>query len=218
MENNRYRNINELISEVEALGDWKDISQRRNFLKIIAKVKLLYQGYEIANEKGETIRENYPTEVFDAIIEVCKAKFPTDEEEVFDKEGKLKEGYPKYSNYLFLVKNRLGIAILGQGTRMGTIAKEEFKIDVFDRSATREEVDGLITSSKEYLNKKKEQELDASDTDSERQKKEESIRKSRAEKQIIEHQIAETDKKIEELTKLLEQEKAKRTDLSKLIR
>ena len=47
MENNRYGNINELISEIEALGDWRDVSQRSNFLKVLSKIAMIYYGYEI---------------------------------------------------------------------------------------------------------------------------------------------------------------------------
>ena len=216
MENNRYGNIYELISEIEALGDWRDVSQRSNFLKVLSKIAMIYHGYEIENENEdeETTIEYYPKEVIDAIVEACKSKFPSDDKEVFDEEGNLKEGYPEYSNYLFLVKDGLGISILGQRTRIAEIAREEFGIDVYDSTATREEVDGLISSSKEYLEKKKEQELDDSAISPERQEKEASIEKRQAEKQAIEQQIAEIDKEIEVLTPLLNQKKAQRDDLS----
>lgn len=213
MENNRYGNINELISEIEALGDWKDVSQRSNFLKVLSKIAMIYQGYEIKNENGEITRGYYPEEVTDAIVEACKLKFPSDRIEAFDEENKLREGYPEYSSYLFLVKDGSGISLLGERTRIDEIAREEFGINVYDRTATREEVDGLISSSKEYLDKKKEQELDGSDISPERQEKEASIRKSQAEKQAIVQQIAEIDKEIEVLTALLKQKKAQRDDL-----
>ena len=153
MENNRYGNINELISEIEALGDWKDVSQRRNFFKVLSKITVIYHGYEIKNENGEITRGKYPKEVIEAIVEACKAKFPSDDKEVFDEEGNLKEGYPDYSNYLVLVNDALSISLMGERTRIDEIAREEFGINVYDKTATREEVDGLIRSSKEFLEK-----------------------------------------------------------------
>lgn len=213
MENNRYGNINELISEIEALGDWQDVSQRENFFKVLSKITVIYHGYEIKNENGEKTSGYYPEEVTEAIVRACKGKFPT-KDQVFDEQGQLKPGYPEYSNYLVLVNDALSISLMGERTRIDEIARNEFGIDVYHTPATREEVDGLIASSKEYLDKKKEQELDDSATSPERQEKEASIRKSQAEKQAIAQQIAEIDKEIEVLTALLKQKKAQRDDLS----
>ena len=213
VENNRYGNINELISEIEALGDWKDVSQRENFFRVLSKITVLYNGYEIKNKNGETTKGYYPEEVFEAIVTACKGKFPT-EEQVFDEQGELKPGCPEYSNYLVLVNDYSGISLMGERTRINQIARDEFGIDVYHTSATREEVDGLISSSKDFLEKKKEQELEGSGTSSERTEKETSIRKSQAEKQAIEQQIAEIDKEIEDLTAALNQKKAERDALA----
>jgi hypothetical protein len=202
-----------LISEIETLGDWRDPSQRSNFFRVLSKIAVIYNGYEIKNENGETIRGYYPKEVIEAIVEACKEKFPA-EYQAFDERGELKPGYPEYSNYLVLANDVSGISLMGERTRIDEIAREEFGINVYDRTATREEVDGLISSSKEFLDKKKEQELDNSATSPERQEKEASIRRSQAEKQAIVQQIAEIDKEIEELTALLNKKKAQRDDLS----
>ena len=214
MGNNRYGNINELIDDIETLGDWKDVSQKKEFLKVLSKIAVIYNGYEIESENGEVIAGRYPKEVTDAIVEACKAKFPSDPEEAFDEEDNLREGYPEYSDLLFLVRDASSISYLGERSRINDIALQEFGINVYAKTATREEVDELISSSREYLEKKKKQELDEVAPTSERQEKEDNIRKSQAEKKEIEGQIAEVDEEIEELTALLNQKKAQRSDLS----
>lgn len=221
MENNKYgyRNINELISEIEALGDWRDITQRDKFLKVLSKIAKIYYGYNIKGEDGEVTTGYYPKEVFDAIIEVCKAKFPIDSEnrELFDDYGRLKKEYPEYFTYLFCVKDYIRLTRhLSQDQLFAILAMKEFGIEVdCAGTATKEEVDELIASSKEYLEKKKEQKLNVADSNPERQEKEESIRKSQEEKQAIKKQISEIDKEIEDLTSLLKQKKAQRDDLSR---
>ena len=154
MSSNRYRNINELIDEVKALGDWRDLSQRDNFFKVLSKISVLYFGYKV-NENGKETRKWYPKEVIDAVVEACKGKFPTTEDAFEKVNGKsqLKQGCPDYSNYLVLVKDALSISLMGERTRIDEIAKRDFGIDVFDTPATQEEVEELISSSKDYLEK-----------------------------------------------------------------
>ena len=159
MENNRYRNINELLNEIASLGDWRDVSEKSNFFKILSKITVIYHGYELEDESGKKHREKYPDEVMQAIVKACKDKFPT-KEEVFDEDGRLKPGYPDYSNYLVLVNDVLSISLLGERTGIDEIAKKEFGIDVYHTLATKEEVDEMIQSSKAYLEKLHSQELD----------------------------------------------------------
>ena len=152
MENNRYRNINELLNEIESLGDWRDVSQRDKFFKVLSKITVIYHGYEIEDESGKKSEEWYPDEVMQAIVKACKGKFPT-KEQVFDKDGHLKSGYPDYSNYLVLVNDALSISLMGERTRIDEIARNEFGIDVYHTPATKEEVDEMVQSSKEYYEK-----------------------------------------------------------------
>ena len=207
MGNNRYGNINELISEVEALGDWKDINQRSNFFKILSKIAVIYNGYDVKNENGDTTSEYYPEEVLDAIVEVCKGKFPSDKREAYDEANNLREGYPEYSNYLLLATDRAGIGILGERSRIDSIAKKEFGINVYDGTATREEIDGLINSSKEFLNKKKEQELGSTGITSKRQEIEASIVKSKRDKEVIKMEIDKIDKEIDKEIEVMNENK-----------
>lgn len=159
MENNRYRNINELLAEVESLGDWRDVSQRDKFFRILSKITVIYNGYKTTDEKGKTSTKWYPSEVMDAIVEACRGKFPTSEEAFFKFAGKsqLRPGCPDYSNYLVLVQDPLSISLMGERTRIDEIAKNDFGIDVYNTPSSQDEVEELISSSKEYIDKVHEQ-------------------------------------------------------------
>lgn len=152
MENNRYRNINELLNEIEELGDWRDVSQRDKFFKVLSKITVIYHGYEIEDENEKKSNGWYPDEVMQAIVKACKSKFPT-KGQVFDKDGNIKSGYPDYSNYLVLVNDAIGISLMGERTRIDEIAKNEFGIDVYHTPATKEDVEEMVQSSKEYYEK-----------------------------------------------------------------
>ena len=158
MKSNRYKNINELLSEIEALGDWRDVSQRDNFFKILSKITVIYNGYKVTDEKGKESSKWYPEEVMEAIVEACKGKFPNKDEafEKIDGKRRLKPGCPDYSKYLVLVNDALSISLMGERTRIDEIARNEFGIDVYNTPSTPEDVEELISSSKEYLEKVKE--------------------------------------------------------------
>ena len=144
---NNYSNISELIEEVEQLGDWKDESQRDAYFHILAKLATIYNGYKIGRTK-----DYYPSSVIDAMTNICAQKFPS-KKEPFDENGNLKPGYPNYSNYLVLATTPMGISVLAERTRMDEIARENFGIDVYNGTATKEEVDALVKSCEEYLAK-----------------------------------------------------------------
>lgn len=219
MENNRYRNINELLNEIESLGDWRDVSQRDKFFKVLSKITVIYYGYEIKNENGEKTRGYYPKEVIEAIVKACKGKFPT-EEQIFDKDGHLKQGYPDYSNYLVLVNDALGISVMGERTRIAEIARNDLGIDVYHTPATREEVDEMVQSSKEYyervVNEEKQNKEELHKTDStkevlaERRAEEKEIVDSSLEKVQLTSEIGDIEKQLEEL-------RAKEAELKKVL-
>lgn len=145
--NNRYSTIEELIAEVEALGDWKDESQRDAYFKILAKITVLYNGYTLRGRE-----KYYPSEVIEAVCHVCSQKFPK-KSVPFDEKGDLKPGFPEYSNYLVLATEPSLVSIMGERTNIDGIAHKEFGIDVYDTPATKAQVDSLVNSSKAYLEK-----------------------------------------------------------------
>lgn len=146
MGSNRYGNINELIEEVNALGNWKDPAQKDNYFRILAKINVLYQGYNIGNEEKKSY---YPSEVFKAICIACREKFPKDHE-VFNRFNKYRFGVPQYARYFTLVQEPKLISLMGERISIDKIAESDFGIDVYNEPATREDVEGLIESSKEY--------------------------------------------------------------------
>ena len=143
----KYTNIEQIRSEIESLGDWKDSSQRDSYLKVISKIISVYHGYELDDGK----RQYYPEEVTKAIADICSKKFPS-KDEVF-KDGKLRPGMPdnEFSNYVTLATTPLGISLLGERTRIDQIAREKFGIDVYHTQMTEEESKKLIESSEQYL-------------------------------------------------------------------
>lgn len=143
----KYIDIEQIRSEIESLGDWKDPSQRDNYLKVISKITSIYHGYEL----DDGARQYYPGEVTKAIADICSKKFPS-KDEVF-KNGKLRPGMPdnEFSNYVTLATTPLGISFLGLRTRIDQIAREKFGIDVHHTQMTEEEARKLIESSEQYL-------------------------------------------------------------------
>ena len=69
--NNRYYNINELIKDVEALGDWRDPSQLEAFSEVY--YKMTNTGHACSSQKG---MHYYPIDVFNAMHDVSSKKFP----------------------------------------------------------------------------------------------------------------------------------------------
>ncbi len=147
IKSDKYTDIEQIISEVESLGDWKDPSQRDSYLKVISKIISIYHGYEL--EEGK--RQPYPREVIKAIVDICAKKFPSPDE-VF-KDGELRPEMPddEFSNYVTSATTRLGISLLGERTRIDQIAREQFGIDVYHTQMTEEEARKLIESSEQYV-------------------------------------------------------------------
>ena len=148
--NIRYNTIEELIAEVEALGDWKDPSQKEAYFIILAKLAVLYEGYKIDGE-----RNFYPSEVMKAVCMVCSQKFPS-QDIAYDENGKLKPGCPGYTNYLCLAAEPLLVSLMCERTDIPGRAKEYFGIRIYDVPATQEQVDSLVESCRRYLEKVKE--------------------------------------------------------------
>ncbi|MBR6034231.1 MAG: hypothetical protein IKP28_05835 [Clostridia bacterium] len=143
----KYTDIEQIISEIESLGDWKDPSQRDRYLKVISKIVAIYIGYELGDGK----KQHFPHEVIRAIAHICSKKFPS-EEEVFQ-DGKLRPGMPdvKFSNYVVEATTPLGISFLAERTGIEEIAQAKFGIDVYHTQMTEEEVKQLIESAEQYL-------------------------------------------------------------------
>lgn len=151
IKNARYSTIEELIEEVNALGDWKDPSQENAYFRILSKLVVLYDGYEFDSYLGKT-RGHYPKEVLEAASKVCSSKFPS-KDIPFDKNGDLKPGCPAYTYYLILANKVIDINMLGERTDIRRIAREKFAIVPERVPATQEMVESLIESSKAYMEK-----------------------------------------------------------------
>ena len=142
----KYTDIEQIKSEIESLGDWKDPSKRDSYLKVISKIISIYHGYELDN--GE--RKCYPEEVIKAIADICSKKFPSTDEAFKDEKGPEMPD-SEFLNYVTLSTTPLGISLLGERTRIDRIAREKFGIDVYHTQMTEEEARKLIESSEQYL-------------------------------------------------------------------
>ena len=140
-----YNSIEELITDVEALGDWRNPVQRDAFFVVLSKACSLYYGYY---DKGE--RQYYPSEVLDAACKVLSTKFP-DKSEVFDESGNLNPRYPLYSNFFTCATTPFGISTLCERSPLDDIAKDYFDIDIYRTEKTKKQADNLISSCKKYL-------------------------------------------------------------------
>lgn len=143
-----YNSIEEVIADVEALGDWRDPAEKDAFFIVLSKVAAVHKGYTL---DGKEVTR-YPDEVLESICMVLKSKFPS-EHEPFDKNGDLKPGLPEYSNYLACATIPLYIDFLCERADMGYIAMTEYDIDINKTRKTQEQVDAFSASCKEYLKK-----------------------------------------------------------------
>ena len=145
MDRNYYSHINELIEEVNALGDWKKESERDNYFKVLSKITLVYNCY----------REGLDHEIIESMVEACKGKFPL-KQDVFDQTTqKVKEGLPQYVMYYPLVDSISGIALLAERTNIEKYA-EKLGIDVHDKEIPKEDIKTFVDSSRDYVRKGKE--------------------------------------------------------------
>ena len=118
--------IKNLVDDVKALGDWKSEEGTKDYLKVLAKIDNIKNGYSYYKEDellgGQRIEGNFPQVVIDALVEICKSKFPSKEEVL--ENGEIKQGLPKYADYLPLATSGLGIDILHERTNIRGIASE----------------------------------------------------------------------------------------------
>lgn len=147
--NLRYNTIQELIEDVEKLGDWKDPAQKDAYFLILAKLTVIQNGYRFEDELG-TVNGYYPPYVTKAICKICSQKFPADDVP-FDEDGRLKPGFPDYSNYLVLPTTGLGLSILAERTNIYKITEEKFNVSLHGVPATKEQVLSFMESCKNYL-------------------------------------------------------------------
>ena len=142
--------IKDLLSDVKALGDWKSEEGIKGYLKVLAKIDNIKNGYSYYRQDelfgSQRVEGKFPPVVLDAIVEICKSKFPTDEE-VFEN-GKVKEGLPILANYLPLANSKLGIDILYERTDIRGIANENgWKYGSYGEETARD----IVTSSQKLM-------------------------------------------------------------------
>ncbi len=142
----RFTSMDQILKEIEDLGDWKDPAEKEKYYKFMSKVMAIYYGCNIDG------KNQYFPEVIDAIAFACKksGKFPT-KEEVFVN-GKLAEGLEDgtYCNRVANFTSPLGISFIGERMPLDDIAKNEFGIDVMNLQMTNEEAKQLTESAQKY--------------------------------------------------------------------
>lgn len=143
----KYTDIEQIRSDVESLGDWKDPTQRDNYLKVISKIASICYGYSL-NDGGHA---SYGKVVKKAIADICSKKFPS-QDEIFEYD-ELNPGMLDLDDEFYKcvthVTTRQGLNVLQ--FEMQEIARKKFGIDVFDNGVTEEEAKKLIESSRQYL-------------------------------------------------------------------
>ncbi|MBR4124251.1 MAG: hypothetical protein IKR12_01630 [Clostridia bacterium] len=147
-----YKTINELIDDVNKLGDWRTEKGVKEYLKVLARINNILDGYEYEIQNQLFGKQNvtgiFPKEVTDAIKVICRDKFPKDSE-VFTEDGNIKEGLPDTANYLTLVHNN-GLSILNQRTDIAYIGRNMY---VYPKKYGKEDATSLIKSAKKFMEK-----------------------------------------------------------------
>ena len=218
-----YTDINELKKDVEKLGDWKDNSQKDDFLRVVAKIAPIYQGYSLKENPMELRR--FSPVVIEAIYEICKDKFPNSNQ-VFDGLGNIRPGYPDYSELLMFEGQKFSISSLKYKKELAEIAQNDLGIDIYDANASENEIENLEKTSREFLlekdkkeyreladlsvedleiklamekrkNSKKEERIEDLDEKKAKEKLIRQIRKAREEGRGLDREIAELEKNAE---------------------
>ncbi|MBO7508244.1 MAG: hypothetical protein J6T39_01190 [Clostridia bacterium] len=157
IENKEYTCLQDLIDDVNNLGDWRDPEGIKDYLKVLSKVNNIYSGYSIETLTPEgligKLEGDFPSVVREAIVEVLKTKFPT-EAEVFDKTTNLMfPGLPNHANYLPLATSTLGLSVLHERTRIDEIANFELDFGWSSKYHKKQNVLNIIESSKKFMEK-----------------------------------------------------------------
>ncbi len=160
-------------AQANALGDWKDKSQKKEFFTILASLTAVYNGFEFKGEIAgaqTTTTGQYPQCVLDALKHICKDKFPTPEEsaETHDEDYNIKPGYPAYSGYLSYVTSPSGISYMAERSNIYSLSMTMGIGNPEHVETTSEGVENLILASQEYLQKIENQSkgIDQTDTSS----------------------------------------------------
>lgn len=152
-ERNRYTSFEEIIKDIESLKDWKKERYSKTFLKFLSKISVLVKGYQYIDENGKNVEGTYPSEVFEAIAKICteSGKFPR-EENLY--QAHTREDI-NYVEKLLLVTSKVGLIGLYEETDISEIANNQFGINIDKEPASKNEVNQLIKSCYEFLDKSK---------------------------------------------------------------
>lgn len=123
--NDQYYNIEELIKDVEKLGDWRDPAQKEAFSEVYYKLQNTYCVCEI---NGKVTY--YPIDIVNATQDVCLQKFPKPEGELEEQASFF------YMDILYMAQKNHGIVPKHCG---------------MPRPTEQKDYDELVNSCKKYL-------------------------------------------------------------------
>ena len=141
-----------MVEDVKKLGDWKTEEGVKEYLKVLAKINNILDGYSFHNNDellgSQTVEGNFPKEVREVIQAICEKKFPKDSDVFVD--NHVKEGLPLTANYLPLVHDGLGLSILNERTGIAEIGREMY---IYPEKYGKEDATSLVLSVKEFMEK-----------------------------------------------------------------
>lgn len=110
-----YKRLIDILEDVDNLGDWHDPKEEVKYREVLYKICHLYHQFDKKDSHN----------VFFAIRDICSKKFPDDQ--VYDKDGYLKQGLPVIDNYLGLfIWNEWGLDLIVKQTNFESETKRMF--------------------------------------------------------------------------------------------